>query len=511
MKASGVLDLIKELKNSSCEVQALGENILDYIYVYLKKDYFDPEMNDILSGMANDKYGYSGSLSSLDDFMRNVYVFLDKEDGSVISYFREMVKDNKKEFIDLFIEKSEPYFELIKNKYYNLSDYNIASFSFNLYVMLAAYHFCKDDFERYKCILDDSDFLIEFKRCPSSSNFLTKRKGVIDLFISSSVYDKNDVIRNEFISVLRDISNYYSRNDNYFASIGVALNSIAKIQKEHEEVCEEFPNALMLDINSLSSTIIGVIKYDRRTKDKYYKYFLLGHRYNFLNSSLSEYIASDDLNVEIIRRVRDMDFTMFNEHSVDENGNLDFDKNDFLIKCLERVLDSDCFEEVNRKLVALKYASELYRDGEKEKALSICDKLCTSDYKCVHKGVVVEYNVDSKSINQVDKPKRIVDRVVAIYKKLYPDISYKISDILSDAYKDEATKNLSTFHEVFEKKVEQSYEDMCEIKRKEAEEKARLELEKNKVSVVEEVVEEPVVEKKEEVPQKRISIFKGWK
>ena len=515
MRVSGVLSLIKELKDTSCEVQALGENILDYIYVYLKRDYFDYETSEIIRRTANEKYSCSTSLSSLNDFKNQVYAFLDKEEGSVISYFREMVKENKQEFIDLFIEKTEPYFELIKNKYYNLSDYNVASFSFNLYAMLAAYHFCKDDFERYKVILEDSDFLINCRNYPSNSHFFSKKKKVIDLLIGSSVYDKNATIREEFVSTLKDIFNYYSFNDNYVDSLDVGLDSIERIQKAYDEVHEEFPDALMLDIKSLSSNIISAIKYNQQIKGRYHKYFLLGRRYNFLNSSLSEYIASDGLNDEIINRVIDMDFTMFNEQSVDGEGKLDFDNNDFLIKCLESVLDSDCFEEVNRKLVALKYASELYLDGEKEKALSMCDKLCTGDYKCVHKGKIVEYNLNSNSMNQVEKPKRIADRLVMTYKKIYPDIAHKMSYILSAAYRDDATTNLSTLHEVFEKMVEQSQvsyeEDLREKERKAQEEQARLELEKNNVNIVEEVVENPVALEKEKAPQKRKSFFIGRK
>ena len=514
MKADGVWGLIKELKDASCDVQSLGGNILDYIYLYLSRDYFDYEMEVLASEKDNNSYSYLSSVRSLNSFKAEVYRFLDSE-YSVVSYFREMVKENKEEFINLFIEKTEPYFELIKNKYYSRDDFKIVSFSFNLYTMLAAYHYCKDDFERYKAVLDDVDFLISYNNYTVGSNLLIKKKRVIDLLISSDAYVKNECLRNELKGVLKNIQSPYSFKDHYPSAYEVAVDSITRIQKDYEEVCEEYPDSLILDMNSLSSTILSSVKQNQKIDSRYHKYFLLGHRYNFINSTLSEYISSGPLTSEIINRVIDMEFVMFNNESVNEEGKIDFANNDFLIKCLESVLDSDCFEEVNRKLVALKYASELYSEGERDKALSLCEKLCTGDYKCVNKGKIIEYNLNANSMNNVARPKRIADRMIQVYKKLYPDISDKIPYILSSAYKDRASRSLSSFDETFVKCVDEhqfSYEEsLREKERKDREEQERLAMLENVVEeAVEEKVEVPNDEVKDKVPQKRKSFFKGW-
>ena len=77
MKADGVLGLIKELKDASCDVQTLGGNILDYIYLYLSRDYFDYEMGVLASEKENNSYSYLSSVRTLNSFKAEVYRFLD--------------------------------------------------------------------------------------------------------------------------------------------------------------------------------------------------------------------------------------------------------------------------------------------------------------------------------------------------------------------------------------------------------------------------------------------------
>lgn len=512
MKADGVLSLIKELKGSSIEVQSLGENILDFIYISLYRDYFDYEKAQLARMHEANSYGYESALRPLNNLKSNLSYFLDG-DNSIVTYFCEMVKEDKKEFIDLFIEKSEPYFELIKNKYYESSDYKIVSFGFNLYVMLAAYHFCKDDFERYKAVLEDVDFLINYNSFSNGNTLLLKKKYVIDTLISSSVYAKSKCLRSELISILKDMSNGYGFKEDYHKNIEVAINSITKIQCEYEEVSNEYPDCLMLDLNSLSSTILHSVKYGETISSRYNKYLFLGNRYNFVNSEIERYIPKGTLSDEVITRVLDMDFTMFNEQSLGEDGKMDLPDNDFFIKCLTNVLDSDSFEEVNRKLVALSLATELYRDGSKEEALLKCGKLATDDFKTVNKGRVV--GCDYNSINVTNKPKAVSDRMVLAYKRLYPDISGKIPYLLSSSYSEASSYNLSTVYDNFEKLVNYSQnkyeEDLREAERKREEEQARIALEQSSVEeVTNEVVAPETIEVKDKPQQKRKSFFKGW-
>lgn len=526
MKVEQVFELVKELKKADTEVQELGNDILKYIYQVIYRDYFDAELNKMSVEYNVGSISYDNAIEPIMNLKNGIGPFLDG-DSSVVTYFLEMVRDNKKEFIDLFKEKIDLYFTIINNHYYDKSDFKDLAVTFNLYAMLVAYHYHKDDFDTYKTILSNVDFLINcsgfFRGYNSSYSNLEFKKRLIDKLIASNAYLECSEVRLELNKVLADITAGYRYAEKEVECLIVATSAVDKICFDGTALKEELPDCDIIALDELCTRVFANYRDDQQKDIFYHKYFLIGERLDYVNSNIKDVICVDKLVQEIVNKVYDMDFTMFNEETKVVDGKKDFQNRDFFIECMNSVLDSDTFYEVNRKLIVLKDACDYYASGSKVKALILCDKLKSGEYKTVTKGKVFEY--ESNTLNILEKPKTIGDRMLAIYKRLYPDIEEYISVIMRGIITKNDFISLADFNKKIDCAVENRQNEVevevmiQEAKRLENERQARLTIEsamddhcKTYEAAGEQIAEEenPLLKNKpkaETVTQKRLKFF----
>ena len=105
-----------------------------------------------------------------------------------------------------------------------------------------------------------------------------------------------------------------------------------------------------------------------------------------------------------------MDIDFFDELNKDLN-----DSNDSFITLMKIAFDSDSYHELGSKLNDIIKASKLYKTNKSE-ALKVIEELQTKKHKEVIDGIVVAYS--DNSINKIDKPKTIFERMLALYRHI---------------------------------------------------------------------------------------------
>ena len=97
---------------------------------------------------------------------------------------------------------------------------------------------------------------------------------------------------------------------------------------------------------------------------------------------------------------------------------------------MEIVFDSDSYHEMSSKLNLMKDASLAYENGNKKEALELIKEIDSDKHKEIFNDKIVSY--PKSSINQIDKPKRIIDRMKYLYSRIEPDCDYDFLDTLHD-------------------------------------------------------------------------------
>lgn len=154
------------------------------------------------------------------------------------------------------------------------------------------------------------------------------------------------------------------------------------------------------------------------------KNFLDGHfasdivnsRASYIKNRIDEVEENPSIRKELLNFYYD---NMYNELFIELNG---LNKKDNLVLFMDIILDSDSYYEMNKKLSTLKKAIYVFGTGQKKQALSLIKDINSDKHKDVYKGKVVAY--PTSSINKVEKPKRIIDRMLDLYFRIDCD-SYK--------------------------------------------------------------------------------------
>ena len=135
------------------------------------------------------------------------------------------------------------------------------------------------------------------------------------------------------------------------------------------------------------------------------------------------------------------------------------EEDDYFISCMNIVFDSDSYEELSNKLNIVREASYCYDNGDAKKALSLINSLPDVSNKKVYCGSIVSYPVDC--VNQVKKPKTILERERFLYKGINDTISYDFMSLVH--YNSE---NIGRFNHDLDKVLKRELSSINVFKRK---------------------------------------------
>lgn len=396
-----------------------GKRLLKYIYQDVYYNKFELKIEKAKEVALEGSLRYENLVNPIRCLKNNMSLFLDG-DESIITYFDEMIEDDIS-FISTFFTKVNTYFDMIDNHFYDSDDFEVISFTFNIYAMLKAYHEHKDNFELYKKILTDCTFLIDCKNLSSFFEMLPIKKKLIDKAISSKWYIDVDYPRECLEQCLQNIANfdsfYVEDNVNcllyFFELMDGIFEGMMDLRKENPDY-----NLVSLDIlvNSfLESAISG---FDDNKTVYYCKSLLFGERFRYLNDNISRYIVNADLRKSFVQKLSSVDYHFFEYLNCIGSS---FD--DSFINFIDIVFDSDSYYEVESKLNLLIEAGNAYNEKEFDKVLEIVKDLSSLKHKKVVDDKMVNYQ--SRAINQIDKVNSITERMINAYKFIYPDLNMR--------------------------------------------------------------------------------------
>lgn len=279
-------------------------------------------------------------------------------------------------------------------------------YNFILYTMLYASHVQSLNYGNFKAIVDDISgftylardwFTYEYEL---ESEEMKRNKNLIEHIVSDKNYKDNQQLRETLILILKRCMAVKERKEEDF---------LWRLNQLYEDIDSLGDRALSrIDIN-------GIFEEFFKT-GQYCKLLLYGNRYDYLKKVEIE----DNTNIknQIYSNIMTLSYDMFSALNSDCSC-------DSFIRCMDMVFDSDSYNELFSKLNLLKDASKLYDSGQKNQALFLVKKINSLEHKEIFCGEVVSY---SHCMNEVKKPKRIIDRMKELYSKIDSSISYDYMD-----------------------------------------------------------------------------------
>lgn len=418
MKVEKVYSLLEKLKTSPGEVNEMGRRILKYIYQDIYLNCFDKEKKAAADIVVNDgahvgSIRYNDVIKPYDENKKNIAIFLEG-DKSIISYFSEMVNDEKKEFMDLFFDKIRTYFDIVDNHFYSEDDFKVYSFTFNIYCMLKAYREHKDDFEVYSNVVEDCSFLIDcggfYERYSSSFSKLNEKKEVIDRLLSCNCYLEVRKISEILRDTLSGIARSYLAYD--VKEIENEIVLINNIYYDYNDLKEKVSSDKLKPFDDIISRC--TFKDHNRAYCPYYtKILLIGDRLSNINEKLSNAFENEAYRNNAFNMIVSLNLELFEylEQTVQYKGN------DSFISCMDIVFDSDTFYEFNSKMRVLQNASLMFIRNDKEKALELVNSLNDIEHKKRIDGKIISYQ--DNTMKPVDKTTSIFRRMLTLYDNFY--------------------------------------------------------------------------------------------
>lgn len=288
-------------------------------------------------------------------------------------------------------------------------DFLECGFIFPLGLMLEAEVYHKDNFENFNALVDD---LGEIERSFYREDFKKIDFFHSSLFLKPLLSHPNYKNLPNFRSfMMHEIANLDTR---YLGKIYMLYNRFNELKKDYNS--EYLDSIFDLKVKSISEN----------GKDKTYcSNILLAKegRFLYLNDKLMEVETNRFIRKEIFSYIKKFNIEMFdvlNEGSSEDS----------FIQCMDIVFDSDTYCEMFNKLKVLKNISDMYRLGSTIDALNKLKDLNNCSYKEMLNDQIVSYPINS--INQVEKPKRIIDRMKELYPRFDRDVSYDFLDTIHD-------------------------------------------------------------------------------
>lgn len=142
-------------------------------------------------------------------------------------------------------------------------------------------------------------------------------------------------------------------------------------------------------------------------------------RYFYINEKLIEIEDSVYWRKTIFDYINNLNINMFDEINVE-------DGKDSFIVIMDKVFNSDSYFELFSKLRVLSAANKLYSSGDKETSFEMINSIDNDCYKENYLGKEVCY--PSNTMNVINKPKKIIDRMKYLYRRVDDSISYDFMD-----------------------------------------------------------------------------------
>lgn len=419
MSDEALKEVHKNAKTIEEMVLALGKYDDDYdnfCHNYVKK--IENDLEDLLPFFSNFPKGYEHSKWEEDcDIPFNTRVFesdsWEERKKYIISKFKELGLDKK--FRDKFISCYD------ENKYGFL----------NLYMIAIVYEFQKNNYENFAAILDDmvvvSDYCTEFTALEFFKYF-------VGFFLACEDYKDIKDMRESFKFFL---NNFDGR------CYSDVVNNVVKRCRYIVDCKDNFCKNEVYGLN-MRKVLEG--------REIYFNPLFIREkgRLSYINNKLYEVETNPSIREEIFRCLCQL---FFNPFDVLNEGN---DKDSFF-ECMDIIFDSDTYSEMFEKIKAVRNAGELCFNGKKIEGLEIIKHLKDASYKEVLNGKVVAY--PENSINMVNKPKRIIDRMKELYSRIDDSTSYDFLDEVHDkaVFSEDIDRSVVSYRNKFGNKVKRLF------------------------------------------------------
>jgi len=425
MKVQSIYNLLRKIEQNN----GLYEKEVIRILKFINQDVY--KKIDTLIEESDDCYVYGG----YENDRESLELYLDASENSILSYLVEMIDDNKKEFIERFFKETCRYFKIIDNGLYDENDFNPMTLTFNIYIMLKAYHEYKEDFSYYDSFINDFTFLIDNgnlllnKTYSSKSIFLSEKKCIIDSLIKMRLFDDFPKTKEYLLKLVKGITE--NVEDETVVLIECEEN-VQQMEKTIEESKKYF-NHPMFNKETFNS-ILGDMFNSFQDSDIEYFYtpiLSLGDRYQYILDAYDNYIDNSDILDEVIAAIAQFDNGLF-----DYLNKINGDGKDSFVSCMEMVFDSDSLFEVEKKLNYLLAATVAFKHKNVNDALSDIKSLSTNECKCVVFDKVI--TLDSNTVNKVNKPTLLIDRMCDAYERAFGDKVEGLRSRISFCYEKES-------------------------------------------------------------------------
>ena len=319
-----------------------------------------------------------------------------------------LLKDMYDNLDNRFIERYKECFsstfgfhrrKILPDKYINT--FNI------LYMFLETYRYNSSDFDNFNCIVNDilsnsysKDFLFD-----------SNRIDLIERIISNKNYKDLPELRNLFKNILTCSSEELSDSYLYYQSMfmiiddDMDLDFVSSIIKYSMDNYDKEERSVVVDL--FNSDILN-------TSDRFW----------YVNNKLKEVEPNYFIRKEIFSKISSFNTYMFDEVSRDE---------DYFIKALNIILDSDSYIELTSKLDVVSIASDLYSSGKCHEGLNYLRLLDSSYHKEIINGRIIAY--------PLTKPNTIVERMASLYSDID---STKSREFILDIHKN--ATSISSIH-----------------------------------------------------------------
>lgn len=432
MKAQVTYDLLKRIEENDGLYEEEVIRILKFINqdVYktidklLEKYYADDTTYQVVEGVERDR--------------KELEMFLDAPESSILAFLSEMINDNKTEFIERFFGVCNRYFKLIDNGLYDIEDFNPMTLTFNLYVMLKAYHEYKEDFGYFDNFINNFTFLInngsllDNEEYSGYSLFLKEKKDIIDHLIEMKAFTDYPAIKDFLVDMVKTVTEKKDADnevlEEYEATLELIKNAVEGTKKYvgHPKYNEKAFNQVLGDIFKT---------FDDPESEYFYSPILsLGNRHEYIMEAYENYLDNGEYLDEVIGAIDQFDNSLF-EYLDQVNG----DGKDSFVSCMEMVFDSDCFFEMLNKLHRLLAATVSFQYKRVDEALLSVKEISTDSFKRVLFDKKITLGTDT--VNKVDKPSLIVDRMCDAYERAFGEIAEDIDYTIRYSYNNESYMN----------------------------------------------------------------------
>jgi len=421
VKVEAVYKLLKKIRGVESTIGNPYRRVLKYIYEDVYDGSLKEKYNKIMLEVGDLKEGSLGYNRIFSNYRATseVLSYVLDSNNSIVTYLNEMFDENKEDFVNLFFEKIDIYFDVVDNHFYTSDDFEIHSLAINIYCMLLAYHYHKDNFELYAKLLDDcSDLLCWPQNMGDSRNFIYKLDEIKEI-IRCKAYLDVELVRTILKQKLSSFSSSFYAAD--AQKVKYEVDMANQIKEDYDDLKNIGMGHKLLSLDDVISGC-ALNKGNLRDCSYYCKSLLIGDRLKYINEKINLAFPDKKHQENVMDDIKKINFELF-EYLNDLNQG-----EDSFISCFEIVFDSDTYTEFLNKMKILTDSSSDFSRGYKPSYSGILDLLNDSQTKRKLDGVTLVFG--KNTVNPLKKPASILERMIHIYKNFYHDDAIDVPSIL---------------------------------------------------------------------------------